>query len=442
MRLSGLKNIKSKIFPVIPKNNRTEIKKLHLFENLTRLQQLISVLIPIHLLLFYLDYRHKLAGDWENNEGYVYLYYLHLAMFIILMIFFTLNFIKKPGNPEMVTIRHSYSEFIFLFIFLLWSAIVTGIDQLIHGSISVFILSLFATAVLISIRTWQSIIIFGISFIVFIALITIFQEDHHKLFAHYTNGTILLIIGWLTSRLIYFGRVNDFINKRTIEIKNAELEESKSRADELLCNVLPNNVVEQINIEGYYSPELKENVTVVFTDFVGFTKIVEDCDSANLVEILDEFFQYFDYIIKKYNLEKIKTIGDGYMFAGGLFKDGGQIKEAIEASFEIIEFIKNRSSLNLIQTGHEWGVRIGIHHGPVIAGVIGKWRLTYDLWGKTVNIAAGLEEESEKDKINISEEIKTAIESDSGFIVLSRGKFPIKNMQPLNMYFIERKNNG
>ncbi|MCB9641420.1 MAG: adenylate/guanylate cyclase domain-containing protein, partial [Myxococcales bacterium] len=177
-------------------------------------------------------------------------------------------------------------------------------------------------------------------------------------------------------------------------------------------------------------------VTVMFTDFSGFTKLSSTMDPAHLVGLIDEYFREFDLIITKHGLEKIKTIGDAYMAAGNLSKQpSDQVLGMLAAAFEIRDLVHGKimdeSRINTFD------IRIGLHTGPVTAGVVGLKKFSYDIWGDTVNLAARMEQHSEPGKINISHDIYERIQEH--FDCDYRGKIDVKGKGPVDMYFIERK---
>jgi len=225
-------------------------------------------------------------------------------------------------------------------------------------------------------------------------------------------------------------------NAKILEAKNKIIREEQQRSDNLLLNILPALVADELKKLGRTNARYFEDVCVLFADFVGFSKIAEKLTPQQLVTELDTCFQAFDQIMAKYSLEKIKTIGDAYMVAGGLADgDGNKLRDMIEAARDMQMWL------------HEWNIerdkkglprfdaRIGIHRGPVVAGVVGSKKFAFDIWGDTVNIAARIEQASEGGKINISGEVYNIIKGD--FPCHYRGKIAAKNKGEIDMYFVE-----
>ena len=226
-------------------------------------------------------------------------------------------------------------------------------------------------------------------------------------------------------------RRNKFINK-TKRI----IEDEKNRSDKLLLNILPEQTALELKKHGKVVAKRFDLVSVMFTDFKNFTSYSEKLSPEDLVKSVDYYFSKFDEIIEKYQLEKIKTIGDSYMCAGGLpFPSNDHAIRMVLAALEISQFAKEsrKSNINNIMP---FDLRIGINTGPVVAGVVGTKKFAYDIWGDTVNIASRMEETSLIDKINISENtfqlVKNAFECEF------RGTFEVKNKGQMNMYFINR----
>ena len=238
----------------------------------------------------------------------------------------------------------------------------------------------------------------------------------------YTRNSIIagLIVSLFISVLMYTQR-----NK---------IRKEKKRSEELLLNILPQEVAEELKVKGKAIPKSHDMVTVLFTDFKGFTSISEKVSANNLVEELNWCFSAFDLVMGKYNIEKIKTIGDAYMCASGLYQSDTHATDMVKAAFEIIGIIAQRKAEKLAKGEIPFELRIGIHSGPVVSGVVGLKKYSYDIWGDTVNIAARMEQNSEVGRINISESTFRLIGND--FSCEHRGKLHAKNKGEIDMYFI------
>ena len=224
-----------------------------------------------------------------------------------------------------------------------------------------------------------------------------------------------------------------------VKVKTHTLvDKQKNEIEHLLLNVLPKEVAKELQLTGRATPKHYQSVSVMFTDFRGFTLLTDHMSPDELVAELDACFIAFDAIIGKHNLEKIKTIGDSYMCAGGIpVEDNLHVLKIVKAGLEIQQYIAT-NNVRRVENGLEpWYLRIGIHVGPVVAGVVGKMKYAYDIWGSTVNIASRMESNGEPGKVNISSATYELIKD--YYECSYRGKISAKNIGEIDMYFIERE---
>ncbi|HEX2934627.1 MAG TPA: adenylate/guanylate cyclase domain-containing protein, partial [Bacteroidales bacterium] len=224
--------------------------------------------------------------------------------------------------------------------------------------------------------------------------------------------------------------------EQEIKKKNNELISEKNRSEALLLNILPFDTAEELKKFGKANVKQYKLASVLFTDFIGFSKIAESLPPAKLVSVLDNYFARFDEIIDKYNLEKIKTIGDSYMCAGGIpIENRSNPYTIVLAGLEIQKTI---SEINKTQTDNDsvWSLRLGINTGELITGVIGKRKFAYDIWGDAVNTASRMESAGEAGKVNISGATYDIVKD--FFECTYRGKIKVKNKGEIDMYFVER----
>lgn len=230
------------------------------------------------------------------------------------------------------------------------------------------------------------------------------------------------------------------IKRRTQDLlmqKNNEIALEKKRSDDLLLNILPQEVAEELKAKGKSEPKFFEKATVMFTDFKDFTRISEMITPKQLVEDIDFIFREFDAITERHNLEKIKTIGDAYLCVSGLpDATSHSPMNMVKAAMEIHEFISNLIKEKQNDKQPYFDIRIGIHTGPIVAGIVGNKKFAFDIWGDTVNTAARMEQNCVAGKINVSgntfEEIKDQVEYEY------RGKVEAKNKGQIDMYYINR----
>jgi adenylate cyclase len=251
------------------------------------------------------------------------------------------------------------------------------------------------------------------------------------------NHIVYLLI-FLLAVIVYFIYKTWMLKKQTrrmnslLQTKNIELINEKSRTEQLLANVFPKETASELKTSGRARSRKYNMATVLFSDIQGFTRIAEQTNPEILIDKLDTFFYQFDTVIEKYNIEKIKTIGDAYMCAGGIpYKNRTNPIEVILAALEMQQYMQNMQK----QNRQFWDLRIGIHTGPVIAGVIGQKKLSYDIWGDTVNVANRMEAAGKPNEINISEDTHQLVKD--YFLCEHRGKIPVKYKGSNNMYFIK-----
>ena len=214
------------------------------------------------------------------------------------------------------------------------------------------------------------------------------------------------------------------------------IHKEKRKSDDLLLNILPKKTAEELKENGMVKAKKFESVTIMFTDFQAFTQHSQKLTPETLVKTVDYYFSKFDEIIEKYSLEKIKTIGDAYMCAGGLNSESPDHHlKIIQAAFEISDFIKKSKASNLGEMAH-FDIRIGINTGPVVAGVVGKKKFAYDIWGDSVNVASRMESNSQAGRINVSENTYKLIKNE--FHCEYRGEIEVKNKGLMKMYFVEK----
>ena len=243
------------------------------------------------------------------------------------------------------------------------------------------------------------------------------------------SGGLLLV--FIITGILYRNYRNKIKVNKLLDKQNAEIES-------LILNILPEAVAKELQKTGNATPKFYEKASVLFTDFKNFSKLADELSPQEVVTELSECFVAFDDIIEKNNLEKIKTIGDSYMCAGGIpIPDEGHPVAIVKASLEIQEFIKDRNEKRMAHNLPPWDVRIGINTGPLVAGVVGKKKYAYDIWGGTVNVASRLESNGEPGRVNISAATFDLVKHK--YACTYRGKILAKNVGEVDMYFIENE---
>ncbi len=220
-----------------------------------------------------------------------------------------------------------------------------------------------------------------------------------------------------------------------LEKQKQILQEEKQKSEKLLLNVLPQEIADQLKNKGAVLPKFYKKASVLFTDFKGFTKISEILSPVEIVKELNFYFEKFDEIIEKHFIEKIKTIGDSYMCAGGIpLRNNSNPFDTVLAGLQMQHFVSEWNDRKKQQNLPIWELRIGIHTGNVISGVIGKKKFAYDIWGDTVNTASRMESAGASGRVNVS---KSTYEYIKDFFDCEyRGKIEVKNKGEIEMYFV------
>lgn len=254
------------------------------------------------------------------------------------------------------------------------------------------------------------------------------KKDKNKNMAIVAGIFFLLLSGGLYSRWRYTKKSKAFIEKE------------KDRSENLLLNILPAEIAEELKQKGSADARDFEMVSILFSDFKDFTGHSEKMTAKDLVANINIYFAAFDNIIQTYNIEKIKTIGDAYMAAGGLpVNSDDSVKRTVLAALEMQAFIAKLHKEKEAKGEHAFEMRVGIHTGPVVAGIVGVKKFQYDIWGDTVNTASRMESNGAVGKVNISEDTYNAIKDEPEFTFESRGKIEAKGKGEVEMFFVNLK---
>ncbi len=270
----------------------------------------------------------------------------------------------------------------------------------------------------------------------------------YSLYALLSIGFVFALIQWRTTNLRKRqAELEQTVTERTAELVTEKnrveqqkevIQKEKERSDKLLLNILPSNIAEELKENGTSPARHFNQVTVLFTDFVQFTTISEQLSPEELVAEINVYFKAFDEIVTKCGIEKIKTIGDAYMAAGGLqLPRSTSPQDVILAALEMQRFIRSRQSSRQLKDAPFFEMRCGIHTGPVVAGIVGVKKFQYDIWGDTVNTASRMESSGEAGRVNISQFTYKLIKDDPRFSFEFRGKIEAKHKGAVEMYFVE-----
>jgi class 3 adenylate cyclase len=249
-----------------------------------------------------------------------------------------------------------------------------------------------------------------------------------------TSGRNLLLYSGIVILLISIGLWNRL---RLVRKSRSEVQREKDVSEKLLLNILPGPVAEELKEKGYANARHFKAASILFSDFKGFTAIAQQLTAQQLVEELNVYFKAFDDITTRYGIEKIKTIGDAYMTAGGIpDTNTAKTRDVVLAGLEMMSFVMKRIT-ERADHASAFEMRIGIHTGPVVAGIVGVKKFQYDLWGDTVNIASRMQSTGAAGRVNISQDTYDQIKDDSAFKFTPRGKVEVKGRGEMEMFFVE-----
>jgi predicted ATPase/class 3 adenylate cyclase/tRNA A-37 threonylcarbamoyl transferase component Bud32 len=256
----------------------------------------------------------------------------------------------------------------------------------------------------------------------------------HAAFTKERIDLVILLSGQMAISIenaLLYENLEEKVKERTRELK-----EEKDKSENLLLNILPAETAEELKRTGTSKAKEFGQATVLFTDFKNFTRMSEHLNAQELVSEINYCYSAFDNIVSKYGIEKIKTIGDSYMCAGGLpVENKTNPEDALMAALEIRDFMLQEKQKREADGKNFFEIRIGLHTGPVVAGIVGTRKFAYDIWGDTVNIASRMESSGEPGKVNISGSTYELIKEK--FICNYRGKMEAKNKGMIDMYFVE-----
>ncbi|MGH7246531.1 MAG: adenylate/guanylate cyclase domain-containing protein [Pseudomonadota bacterium] len=227
------------------------------------------------------------------------------------------------------------------------------------------------------------------------------------------------------------------LRRNLIELERARQETAAERekSERLLCNILPAAIAQELKARNEVAPRFFDSASILFADFQSFTRLAERLEPRGLVDQLNDFFSSFDIIAERHRLEMLKTIGDAYMCVGGIPE--ANRTHCLDACLAALEIQSAMASINSRRERFKlprWDVRIGIHSGPVIAGIVGRRKFIYDVWGDAVNIAARMEAAGEAGRINVSAEVSERAKSFFDFE--PRGSIEAKNKGKIEMFFL------
>ena len=246
-------------------------------------------------------------------------------------------------------------------------------------------------------------------------------------------------IAFVLGAFILLMAIGIYSRLRYVRKSKVIIEKEKERSENLLLNILPEEIAQELKEKGKADARDFDMVSILFTDFKSFTEQSAKLSATDLVNEINHCFEAFDSIMEKYGIEKIKTIGDAYMAAGGLpVPSNDSVKNTVLAALEMQSFVKKRKAENDAAGKSAFEMRVGIHTGPVVAGIVGVKKFQYDIWGDTVNTASRMESSGEVGKVNISLSTYQLLKDDADLTFEKRGKIEVKGKGEIEMYFVSK----
>ena len=432
------------------------------FQNFTRvfLTTILFILAVFSLVIFF-TFRERIFIIYAVLMTFLTLYFLDLYFLMDYLYFQPYIFDRFNSNGIIIAgvILFSYlfiSSFLDLakrkplynriFLLVTLATFINGLmkpfyiidvlgGHLLNILILIFTVLCFVPIVLLSLRGIKEakVLFFSMSLMfagTLFYLLSLMEITEHIEFAE--NGFLLGVIAF--SGTLFYG-LFDKIN--TVQKEKIQFRAEKEKTDELLFNILPYDVALELKEKGYCEARSFENVSILFTDFKDFTSTSTKLSAKELVDEINSCFVAFDLIVEKYKIEKIKTIGDSYMAAGGLDEEGvSRVKDIVLAGIEMQEFLTNRKKETRSSHLQSFEMRVGIHTGPVVAGIVGVKKFQYDLWGDTVNTASRVESYGAVGRVNVSNDTYPFIKDDPDFVFEKRGNIEVRGKGKLGTWFV------
>jgi class 3 adenylate cyclase len=278
---------------------------------------------------------------------------------------------------------------------LVWGGILAGVDQLIGAGVTVYLIVNLGAALFVTFERWPTVVAFGAGIAAFVGGQLAFARSDSLVFSQVVNGVNLAVVSFFFSRLLYAAKAKDFSQRETIAKQHAELlaahdtlAEERAKSEKLLRSALPSRIVERLQQGEPRIADAHPSLTILWADLCDFTQLASTLAPDRLVDLLDDLFSCFDLVVKEHGLEKIKTVGDGYLAVAGITEPkAGDALAAADAALGLHRAVAEIGE----RRGRKLALRVGIARGEAMAGVLGRERLLYDLWGDAVNVASRLE---------------------------------------------------
>jgi len=386
------------------------------------------------VLLLYIDYIRYQSGKLSGDPLYEFLFYNHLlfGLFLIPVVVIARHREKIKAGTYRFANTLTYLWIVICGLVILTMAI---LSIWVRGALMLYVVYIFLLNFVIIMPHRVRFIFNLASFSIIVgAIMVIYTGDQEMLIIKTIEALGVTVPAFIVSTYRYNTLIRQLNSEKLLASKNEALEEEKQRSEDLLLNILPLAIAEELKENGKVIPKYYDSISIMFVDVEGFSNIARALSPGKLVFDLDYCFSGLDEIVEQYQIEKIKMMGDAYICVAGFKSQKDHPIRMIKVAKEMLAFIERWNKEKSNKGEMPFQIRIGIHTGPVVAGVVGLKKFAFDIWGDTVNIASRLEANSEVGKINISENTYRHIKDEVACI--SRGKVAVKNAGEINMYFV------
>ncbi|MBL7775659.1 MAG: adenylate/guanylate cyclase domain-containing protein, partial [Saprospiraceae bacterium] len=396
-------NDDSKLFLEVHESNRKAFIMRLRIENINRIKKASIIGLAFTFVLLCLDGIRFYTGRFSESDIYFYLFLTHT---VLLFLAFPLYLIYK--NEEAVSIgRYAHTKALivswacFVSMVTLVMAILSILDR---GSVAMYAVNVLLINFVIIALHFDRILLNVASYLtISFSILIIHGQGTEMILVSLMEATAISLLSFTVSTNMFNVQVRNFNNERELIEKSEMIKAEKANSHKLLLNILPSAIADELIAHNKVEPKHYSSATVMMIDFKEFSIKSNYLTPSQLVYKIDYCFSNFDRIIEKYYLEKIKTLGDGYLCVGGVpLPTSDHPEKVVLAGLEILKFFEDWKSECLEKNELFFEGRIGIHTGPLIAGVVGRSKFAFDIWGDTVNIAARLESNSDTGRINIS----------------------------------------
>jgi class 3 adenylate cyclase len=432
-----MKIYRNSIFVNVPAKIKKKLLVLLIIDNSQRIFVLSTIGIFFFFLFIFLDLVRYDAGKLQDVNLYFYLWINHLS-FILFTIPITIILRNRPAFST-GRYKHSklfiYSWTLFLGVILIIMAILSFIDR---GSLTMYFIYIIIANFGLIMLHWDRLMLNVISFVIIsMVIIILYHQQLERLIVLLMESTGVSVLSFMVSTKMFNDYVEKVLGDYVIEKKQKRIKIERKKSKALLHNILPKSIARELKIKGRVKPRHFSSATVMLIDFAGFSRVSKMLLPEDLIYKLDFCFRNFDRITIEHRLEKIKTIGDAYLCVGGVPESNlSHPSDCIEAGFAILAFMEDWKTKQQAKKEAYFDVRIGIHTGPVIAGVVGDQKFAFDIWGDTVNITARIETAGEAGRINISQDTFDLLQD--RYDCSYRGAVNVKGYTPIGMHFVEK----